>query len=546
MLAQYTYCKRLGYMEWVQGEFESNKYVEEGRYNHKNVDVERGKTKLAKSAEKNKDEKIHVSSVYLSDAKLGLVGKMDLAEFHGRHAVPVEYKRGKVPDVPERANEDHLIQLCAQGLLLRANGYESTRGVIYYTSARTRVDIQFDDHLIARTLQTLHDMRETCGSGLIPPPLVDSPKCYGCSLVGICLPDETNMLADLSGSSSDDGRIRRMYPMRSDAYPLYVQEQGAYIGVSGDRIYVRSKDGEKQQVRMIDISEIAVFGNVQISSQAIRKLCDANVPICYFSYGGWFVGITHGMSHKNVELRIRQHETGRNKKESMKIARQMVYGKIRNSITMLRRNNQESPTDILDEMGSLADQAKNSTHYERLLGIEGLAARKYFENFNGMIRSDVVEFSFTDRNRRPPADHVNAILSFMYALLVRQVMVTVFKVGFDPYLGFLHMPKYGKPSLALDIMEEFRPILADSASITVINNGEITKEDFVETGFGTNLNETGRKKVIRAYERRLDTTVRHDILGYSASYKRIIETQSRILARHITGEIPQYIPFKTR
>lgn len=230
----------------------------------------------------------------------------------------------------------------------------------------------------------------------------------------------------------------------------------------------------------------------------------------------------------------------------MAIARRMVFGKIRNCATMLRRNHPDPPAAELAQMEALSGRALSERGYEALLGIEGLAARAYFSRFSGMIKSGGAEFAFTERNRRPPRDPINAILSFLYSRLTAQAAVTVTKVGFDPHLGFLHMPKYGKPALALDLIEEFRPIVADSVCITLINNGSVRGSDMVATRFGVNLTREGRAKVIGAYEQRMDSSVRHHALGYSASYRRIMETQARLLARHLSGEIPEYHPFRTR
>lgn len=542
MLTQYIYCKRLAYMEWVQGEFAYNTDVVEGKYQHRNVDLPSGRRKLG---EDNTDgETIHARSIMVSDSKIGLVAKIDLLEVDGKTVAPVEYKHGRVPETPEKSYADHRVQLCAQGLLLRANGYACSGGVIYYIASKQRVEIQFNDDLVKQTLESVAGMRKMADGGIIPAPLIDSPKCPRCSLVGICLPDEVNFLSAPPDATRTD-QMRRMYPVRDDAVPVYVQEQGAYVSLSGDCINVKVRDNTTK-IRMIDISELSVFGNVQITTQAIRKICERNIPICYLSYGGWFVGMVVGPSHKNIELRMRQHQKHEKRVDSLGIAREMVYGKIKNSMTMLRRNHKSAPKAVLDELDEFADRARRAKKYDSLLGIEGMAARIYFSEFSGMIKSDSVTFKFTDRNRRPPKDPVNAILSFLYSMLVRQAVTTITRVGLDPYLGFLHMPKYGKPALALDIIEEFRPIVADSVCITLINNGMITKNDITSTPFGVNLTDVGRKRVIQAFEQRMDSSIRHDVLGYVASYRRIMETQVRLLSRHLLGEISSYPAFRTR
>ena len=540
MLVQFAYCNRLSYMEWVQGEFESNYYVADGKYKHRNVDRKSGTKKMQEGG----DGMIHASSVTLSDPKLGIIGKIDRMEKMGDVATPIEYKRGKTPDTPNKWYESNMIQVCAQALLLEANGYASKKGVIYYVDSKERVDIEFTPEMIETTLDHIKRMKEMAKGGAIPPPLVDSPKCTKCSLVGICLPDETHLLSS-SGSRIRKDSVRRMYPARNDSKPIYVQEQGARIGKSGETIKIASKDGSVTDARLMDVSEVNLYGNVQVTTQVVREMCTRGIPICYHTYGGWFTGMTTGSASKNVDLRIRQYSKHHEKTAALAIAREMVHAKIRNCITMLRRNHKSVPPSVISELEGLANKARRVKRYESLLGVEGLAARGYFAEFAGMLKEGS-EFDFEGRNRRPPKDPVNAMLSWMYTMLVSQAATTVSRVGFDPYLGYLHMPKYGKPALALDLIEEFRPIVADSVCITLLNTRQMTESDFEITKFGVNMNAVGRKKAITAFATRMDSVVMHPLLGYSASYRRIMETQARLLARHLLGEIPAYRGFKTK
>jgi len=526
-------------MQYVQSEFESNYEVDDGKRQHRNVDKITGRKKL----EEDTDEKIHASSIMLSDAKLGIVGKIDRLELEGSKATPVEYKRGKTPNLEPKWYDSNAVQVCAQGLLLKSAGYECSEGIIYYVDSKERVKVQFTDQVVAMTLQTIYDVRQMMKNGTIPPPLVDSPKCPKCSLVGICLPDETTLLSNNEKLRPD--QVRMMYPLRDDARPVYVQEQGARITKSGDTIIIKTVDGNEVKKRLIDVSEVTIFGNVQITTQAIKEMCIRGIPICYLTYGGGFVGATMGNSHKNIELRLCQHQKYHETSSSMSIAREIVYAKIKNCSTMLKRNHKESPDQALVELDRLAKRVKNIKAYDSLLGLEGLAAKTYFSEFSGMLKKDAV-FDFTGRNRRPPKDPVNAMLSLLYVILTKEATTTTFKVGLDPFLGYLHKPKYGKPALALDMIEEFRPIIADSICITLINTGQITDRDFEITKFGTNMKSDGRKTILKAYGARMDSTITHPLLGYAASYRRILEIQVRLLARHLLGEIPMYSGFMVR
>jgi len=245
-----------------------------------------------------------------------------------------------------------------------------------------------------------------------------------------------------------------------------------------------------------------------------------------------------------VILRKKQFEIAANPEESIKIARKFVEGKLKNSRTMLRRNHPDPPEDSLRILRNLAMASRKVTNLEELLGIEGRGAHIYFSEFKNLLKSQ--DFNFEERNKRPPRDPVNAVLSYLYSLLAKECFTALHSVGFDPYMGFYHKPRYGKPSLSLDLMEEFRPIIADSVALTLFNNNVLLQTDFIITPVGSTLTSDGKKKVIREYERRLKTEIKHPLFHYKASYRRIIEIQARILSRVVIGELNQYTPFLTR
>jgi len=437
-------------------------------------------------------------------------------------------------------------------LVLCANGYRCERGVIYYIESKTRVTLMFDDALIARTRELVQGLRAMAASEQMPPPLVDSPKCVRCSLAPLCLPDETNALrAGVDEVAPDDDHVRRLMPARDDAQPFYVQEQGARIGKSGETLEAWLKDKKLGEARLFETSHIGLFGNVQVTTQALSATLDAGIPVAFFSMGGWFKGMVQGLPHKNIELRQAQYRTAFDEVKSLALAREFIAAKIRNCRTLLMRNHPTPPTETVNQMAQMAKEAMKVEGAANLLGVEALAAKLYFGAFNGMIKTHTPgangwAFDFVHRNRRPPRDPVNALLSYAYALLAKEFTVTALLVGFDPYLGFFHRPRYGRPSLALDLMEEFRPLIADSVVLNVINNGVLTPDDFVRRGPAAALTDTGRKKFLRAYEARLDTLITHPIFGYKISYRRVLEVQVRLLGRVLLGEIPEYPAFTTR
>ena len=255
------------------------------------------------------------------------------------------------------------------------------------------------------------------------------------------------------------------------------------------------------------------------------------------------------MSHKNVELRCRQYLGAMTPDIALPIAREMVFGKIKNCRTLLRRNHREPPAATLAELDRLAERSRTTSTPDTLLGIEGARGPNLFLRVPGYAQGPVPALRLPrtePASPPPPRDPVNAVLSFLYAMLIKQAMVTAFTVGFDPYQGFYHQPKYGKPALALDLVEEFRPLVADSVGLNLINNGELGPEHFVTRGNATALSQGGRRKVIEGYERRMDTLITHPLFGYAVSYRRILEVQARLLSRHILGELPAYPVFRTR
>ena len=548
MLNEFNYCPRLFYLEWVQGEFEDSEDTIVGQRIHKRISEEKGD--IDYKIESCDERKIRAQSVLLSSEKLGIIARIDLIEKEKDKLIPIDYKKGSSPDTEDGVWYADRIQVCAQALILRENNYQCEEGFIYYDGNKKRVEIKIDDNLINQTKEMIKKAKEISKSGKIPPPLIDSSKCPRCSLVGICLPDETNLLLrqNYSENIGSDTEVRRLLPARADTLPVYILDQGAIITKKGNELDIRVEGKSIQTVRLLEISTLNIFGNVQITTQAIRELCDYEIPICYFTYGGWFYAITHGLFKKNIELRLNQYRTGLDRDKCREIAKRFVIGKIKNCRTILRRNSDNISRAALNELSRLAKVAERQDSLEALYGVEGAASRVYFSHFTDMIKvtTNKMKFDFKERNRRPPKDPINALLSFTYALLTRSMTVCLFSVGFDPYFGFFHQPRFGRPSLALDLMEEFRPIVADSVVLTLVNNNEISENDFIYRAGAVALTEDGKKKVIRAYERRLDTLIQHPIFEYTISYRRVFEVQARLLGRYLNGEISEYPIFLTR
>lgn len=586
MLNEFVYCPRLFYYEHVEGVFEHNRETVEGALRHEKVETREDALPSAERLAAS-GESIHSRSVTLSSESHGLIAKMDLIEGDEGRVTPVDYKRGSPRE--DRATgelgawDPDRVQLCVQALVLRDNGYVCDEAVVYYVSTKQRVRVPIDEGLVRQTLDALRQARELAASGQIPPPLEDSPKCPRCSLVGICLPDETRRCHTLDGAANgrvqrtlfdvgasraasvalssaadDEQNVRRLVPARDDLRPLYLNTQGLRVGKSGAVLKVQEKDKVVQEVRIVDICQLNLFGNIQLSTQAVQTLCENEVPIAYFSMGGWFYGVTHGLGVKNIYLRREQFRLADVPGFCLRLARALVAGKIRNQRTLLQRNHIEPPSSALVFLKNMIDQAEQAEAPDELLGIEGNAARVYFQHFAGMIKFDddpasgngnatsPFTFDFANRNRRPPRDPINALLSLAYSVLAKDLTIVCHAVGFDPYLGFYHRPRFGRAALALDLMEPFRPLIADSAVLSAVNTRMIAPRDFIQTGNAVALKPEGRKAFFRAYEQRMDTLVTHPIFGYRVNYRRVLEIQARLLARVLTGELHTYPVFTTR
>jgi CRISPR-associated protein Cas1 len=611
MLNEFVYCQRLFYYEFVEGVFVESADTLRGEAIHKRVDTGSGalpKAKRKADAEKPKleaeetaaaesaskapkphdaePETIHSRSVQMGSERLGVVAKMDLVEtkaekedlFTALEVCPVDYKAG-APKEGQEASElwdTDKMQLGLQALILRDNGYTCNEGIIYYRTAKQRVRLPITPELEKWILQNIASARRVI-AGPIPAPLVNSPKCVRCSLAPVCLPDETRMLAEAESSREPDAgekgpagaeQPRRLIAARDDARPLYLNTPGFRVGCKDEVLQIKDKDdgprGSRlvEEVRVRDLSHVALFGNIQISTQAIQSLCEHEVPVTYFSMGGWFYGITRGHGLKNVFLRMEQFRLARDEAKCLSLARQFVHGKIRNHRTLLMRNHLEPPEPIILKLKRASEDALAAASIEELLGIEGAAASQYFQQFSGMVKVEddlpglglpventkqrTFNFNFNNRNRRPPTDPVNAMLSLAYSMLTKDCTLAALAVGFDSYIGFYHQPRFGRPALGLDLMEEFRPLIAESTVLSCINNRVLTDKDFVRAGQAVNLTAPGRKRFFQTYEQRMSSLITHPLFDYKVSYRRALELQARLLAKTLSNEIAEYIPLMTR
>ena len=566
MLGQFTFCPRRFHLMYVEGRWADNQYTIDGRNQHARVDaldhlLPDADERAAEPERDDGDEPPSVSrSVPLASGTLGITGKLDLVSVTGDEAVPVETKRRRVPENERRAYDTVRVQLMAQGLLLREHGYTCGRGMVYYAGSRTKVEVPFDDELEGLTRETIRRTRGAADRRTIPEPLEDSPKCNGCSLSGICLPDETLALRDVprlresgqvTGLKVKGKPVRRMVPSRDLGQPLYVQEQGSYVGKTKGRLTVKKKGQQIAEARLAEVSQVVLMGSVMMSAAAVQLCCEADVPVVHLSRGGWFYGVTRGHGMRNAFDRVAQYRAAGDPLRRVAFARQLVLDKAANQRTMLRRNGapgRERQLAIRD-IDDLIGRVKDETDEQKLLGLEGSVAAAYFRRFGSMLRPadfDAEAFDFTTRNRRPPRDPVNALLSFAYAMLAKECTLAIAAEGLDPYWGLYHKPRHGRPALALDLMEPLRPLVADSAVVTAVNTGMVKARHFEVAGGACALRPPGRRGLIHAYEARLDQLVTHPAFDYRCSWRTVVKLQARLLARWLRGDLPRFENIVTR
>ena len=550
MVNEWVYCPRLAYLEWVEGTWADSGDTAEGRRVHARTDA--GGPPLA-APEDLEAGAPKARSVLLSSERLAMIARIDVVEADDGLVTPVDFKKGKRPHATLGAYDPERVQVCAQAMILEDNGYRVSEGALWFAASRERVRVELTPELRELTIRAASELRKAAAEAKRPPPLEDSPKCVRCSLAGICLPDETTFFATANAP-------RPLNPSADTALPLYVSTPGARVRKSGETLLIEVEDGDaanskrettRTEVPIIDVSELALIGPVSVTTPAIHELLSREIPVSWFSTGGWLMGHTVGTGRRNAVVKAEQFRAAFDPDRCLALARGIVVAKVRNQRTLLRRNwrderGTDGKSEALERMSRIADRAATAGGIPVLLGLEGEAASLYFEHFEKMLTPAAPQFQFTTRTRRPPTDPVNALLSMSYALLTRTFLAILQAAGFDPYQGFYHQPRHGRPALALDMMEPYRPIIADSTVLQVINNGEVQADDFVRNGPACALKPGGRRALIAAYERRLGQETTHPVFGYQVSMRRLIDVQVRLLARHLDGELTEYPHYTPR
>ncbi len=328
---------------------------------------------------------------------------------------------------------------------------------------------------------------------------------------------------------------------------LYLNEQQTIVKKRDGYLIVQYPDKRKVEVPLIKVTQVVVSGDITLTTPALHTLLEMGIEVCFLSMYGHFRGRLSPPVAKNAFLRREQYRANGDQERSLCVARACVQGKLENMRTMLLRANRtlqnEEVTRATIAIRNMINLVPGTATTGSLLGVEGNGSAAYFGVFSKLLREPM---NFTRRRRRPPPDPINALLSLGYTLLLHQVAAAIQIVGFDPYMGFLHQPRHGRPALALDLMEEFRPIIADSVVLNVINHRILTARDFEEELGVVHLKSEARKIFYGKFEERLQEELQHPHFGYRTHYRRCIELQARLLAKSLTGEIPAYLPLSVR
>jgi CRISPR-associated protein Cas1 len=433
------------------------------------------------------------------------------------------------------------MQLGAQCLLLNANGYPCSKAYIYYHGNNKRITLYFNEAVKSAVCAVIAKAHQTAQSDMLPEPLIDSEKCLRCSLNEICLPDETQFIKHKVDEP------RKIVVGRDDAGILYAVTPGTYVSKKGDVVIVDIPNEPSRSIPLKDISHICIQTNCQITTQALMSLVERDATISYVTGGGWLQAVVTSPLSKNIALRKRQFEKFGDESFKVKLARNIVASKILNQRTLLRRNLNENDgsKSCLEKLNDLSGRLAAADSIDTIRGIEGVAANVYWQNFPLML-SDGAGFDMNSRNKRPPKDPVNALLSYGYTLLARDFYSAIVAVGLDPLMGFYHTIVPGRPALALDMMEAFRPLIVDSTVLRAINSGILQRDDFIEMTGCCQMKLAAKKKWIGAYETRMDELITHPQFEYRMSYRRILQLEARLLGRVLEGEFEEYIPLMTR
>lgn len=530
-----AYCERLFYLEEVENVRVADERVYAGRRLH--VELER---------EEDEEEWLTLD---LESERWGLKGRIDCVRRRDGQIVPYEHKRGRSArgaDGRPAAWPSDRVQVTAYAALLEEQtGREVSEGRVRYHADNVLVHVPFDEAARAELGRAVARARELQSTVERPPVAENERLCVKCSLAPVCLPEEARLAVALRSDEPQhaEPRTLRLFPSDDDRRTLHVITQGARVGRKGDRLEVYAPEDAPQLHPVHEVGQVVLHGFAQITTQALRLCAEQEVGVHWVTGGGRYMGAwVAGMG--SVQRRIRQYRALTDPELCLKLARRLAEARVRGQLSFLLRASREAGRDVREVRDAIVGMRKilspmsRAASIDSLRGFEGGAGAHYFSALPHLVVPEAGEAMRPDgRSRRPPRDRCNALLSYGYALLLKDVANAILAVGLDPSLGFYHQPRSQAHPLALDLMELFRVPLVDLPVIASINRRQWDeREDFQIAGQQVWLSDAGRKKFIAIYERRKADRWKHPVIGHSLTYSRLLELESRLLEKEWMGE----------
>lgn len=521
-----AYCPRLYYLEEVEELYTQDAAVFAGRRLH---------------AELEKQEDEDWEDLFLVSEELGLRGRVDALRTRDGQTIPYEHKRGRCykdeNKQPQAWDSDKLQILSYCYLIESALGIKVTEGRIRYHADNVLVHVRFDDKGKKMVENAIITARQLRTSKHRPPVTENERLCTRCSLSPVCLPEEARL------AHNQEWQPIRLFPQDDEREIVHILEPGTRVGRTGEQIKITRKDRPIEKIPAQQVGQLVLHSFSQISTQALHFCAHQGIGIHFVSGGGRYVG-SFDNRHGSIQRRIRQYEAFSNSDTCLSLAKKLVNCRgqgQRKYLMRSRRVKKLQSTKLernIEQMQAILKQIPQITSIESLLGIEGKIAALYFATLPCILAIDILpQMRFNGRNRRPPKDRFNALLSFGYSLLIKDVMNSILSVGLEPALGFYHQPRSQAAPLALDLMEIFRVPLVDMIVIASINRQQWDVDrDFEIRGEQVWLSETGRRKFVGLYEQRKQETWKHPVTNYSLTYRRLLELEVRLLEKEWMGE----------
>jgi CRISPR-associated protein Cas1 len=525
-LHAFAYCPRLFYLEEVEELYTQDAAVFAGRRLHEEI-------------EKQEDEEWE--DLYLEDEYLGLRGRVDVLRKRDGQTIPYEHKRGQcyrdAHKQPQAWESDKLQILAYCCLLEAALGITVQEGRIRYHADNVLIHIPFDEAGRQWVRESIQQARELRKSPYRPPVTDKEYLCTRCSLSPVCLPEEARLAHNKEWSAV------RLFPKDDERQIIHILEPGTRVGRTGEQLKISRRNEPDEKLSIQQVGQVVLHSFSQLSTQALHFLTANGVGIHFISGGGRYVGSIDSRS-VSIQRRIRQYAALTRSDFCLELARKLVMCKGEGQRKFLMRGNRNPNRDseplekAIAQMKAVLKLVKDVDSLESLLGMEGNLAALYFGTLPNLLGQDIPqELRFSGRNRRPPKDRFNCLISFGYSLLIKDVMNAILTVGLDPALGFYHQPRTQAPPLALDLMELFRVPLVDLIVVGSINRHQWDiAADFSVRGQQVWLSDVGRRKFIEIYEKRKEETWKHPATGYSLTYRRLLELEVRLLEKEWSGE----------